>query len=47
MATLIGFGTAYLAANYNHPHTFGLSEHAQLVLDQHDFTQSGRCTWEP
>lgn len=36
VATLIGFGTAYLAANYNHPHTSGLTEHAQLVLDQHD-----------
>ncbi|ARS38121.1 hypothetical protein [Pontibacter actiniarum] len=36
IATLIGFGTAYLAANYNHPHTSGLTAHAQLVLDQHD-----------
>lgn len=36
VATLIGFGTAYLAANYNHPHTNGLTAHAQLVLDQHD-----------
>lgn len=36
VATLIGFGTAYVAANYNHPHTSGLSAHAQLVLDQHD-----------
>ena len=36
VATLIGFGTAYVAANYNHPHTSGLTDHAQLVLDQHD-----------
>jgi uncharacterized membrane protein len=36
MAALIGFITAYLAANYNHPHTDGLTAHAQLVLDQHD-----------
>ncbi|MBB6609709.1 hypothetical protein H7F15_01545 [Pontibacter sp. Tf4] len=36
IAALIGFITAYLAANYNHPHTDGLTAHAQLVLDQHD-----------
>ncbi|MER2999200.1 hypothetical protein [Pontibacter populi] len=36
IAALIGFTTAYLAANYNHPHTDGLTTHAQLVLDQHD-----------
>lgn len=36
VAALIGFGTAYVAAKYNHPHTSGLTAHAQLVLDQHD-----------
>ncbi|MFD2247745.1 hypothetical protein [Pontibacter ruber] len=36
IAALVGFITAYLAANYNHPHTDGLTTHAQLVLDQHD-----------
>lgn len=37
ITTLIGFVTAYVATNFAHPHTAGLTEHAQLVLDQHDF----------
>ncbi|WP_241739286.1 hypothetical protein [Pontibacter beigongshangensis] len=36
VATLIGFGTAYYASKFAHPHTTGLTEHAQLVLNQHD-----------
>jgi uncharacterized membrane protein len=36
IATLIGFATAFIATKYAHPHTTGLTEHAQLVLDQHD-----------
>ncbi|MDX5418660.1 MAG: hypothetical protein LPK09_05540 [Hymenobacteraceae bacterium] len=36
IATLIGFATAFVATKYAHPHTTGLTEHAQLVLDQHD-----------
>lgn len=36
IATLIGFATAYAATKFVHPHTTGLTEHAQLVLDQHD-----------
>lgn len=37
VATAIGFSTAYYVTNIDHPHTSGLTEHAQLVLDQHDF----------
>ena len=33
---LIGFLAAWFAANNFHPHTHGLSEHAKLVLEQHD-----------
>lgn len=36
IATLIGFVTAFVATKYAHPHTTGLTDHAQLVLDQHD-----------
>lgn len=36
IATFIGFSTAYYATELAHPHTTGLSDHAQLVLDQHD-----------
>ncbi|WP_242929591.1 hypothetical protein [Pontibacter vulgaris] len=36
IGTLIGFVTAFVATKYAHPHTTGLTEHAQLVLDQHD-----------
>lgn len=36
IATLIGFMTAFVATKYAHPHTTGLTDHAQLVLDQHD-----------
>lgn len=36
IATLIGFATAFYATEFAHPHTSGLTEHAQLVLDQHD-----------
>lgn len=36
IATLIGFVTAFVATKYAHPHTSGLTDHAQLVLDQHD-----------
>jgi uncharacterized membrane protein len=36
LATLIGFVTAFVATKYAHPHTTGLTDHAQLVLDQHD-----------
>ncbi|MEQ9288242.1 MAG: hypothetical protein RIG77_15100 [Cyclobacteriaceae bacterium] len=32
-----GVLTAYLAGRAFHPHTHGLTEHAQLVLEQHDF----------
>lgn len=34
---LIGVVAAYLAGRNFHPHTHGLSEHAKLVLAQHDF----------
>lgn len=33
---LTGVLAAWLASRNFHPHTHGLSEHAQLVLDQHD-----------
>ncbi|MEO5599385.1 MAG: hypothetical protein ABIR06_00525 [Cyclobacteriaceae bacterium] len=33
---LIGFLAAYFASNKFHPHTHGISEHAKLVLEQHD-----------
>lgn len=33
---LIGFFTAYASSYWYHPHTAGLSEHAKLVLEQHD-----------
>ena len=36
IATLIGFSTAYYVTKIAHPHTHGLTEHAKLVLDQHD-----------
>lgn len=36
IATLIGFATAFYATEFAHPHTTGLTDHAQLVLDQHD-----------
>lgn len=32
----LGVLTAWLAAKNFHPHTHGISEHAKLVLDQHD-----------
>ncbi len=32
-----GVVAAYLAGGPFHPHTHGLTEHAQLVLDQHDY----------
>lgn len=34
---LIGFIAVYLAGRNFHPHTYGLTEHAKLVLEQHDF----------
>ncbi|MBK0401859.1 hypothetical protein I5M27_02615 [Adhaeribacter sp. BT258] len=34
--TVIGFITAYASTYWAHPHTSGLTEHAKLVLDQHD-----------
>lgn len=39
IATILFLGvlTAWLAANNFHPHTYDLSEHAQSVLDQHDY----------
>lgn len=33
---LLGFVTAYASTNWSHPHTDGLTEHAELVLEQHD-----------
>lgn len=36
ISTLIGFATAFYATEFAHPHTSGLTDHAQLVLDQHD-----------
>ncbi|MBA9079105.1 DUF2231 domain-containing protein [Rufibacter quisquiliarum] len=33
---LVGFVTAYASSYWSHPHTSGLSAHAELVLEQHD-----------
>jgi uncharacterized membrane protein len=33
---LLGFVTAYASTYWSHPHTDGLTEHAELVLAQHD-----------
>ncbi len=33
---LLGFVTAYASTHWSHPHTDGLTEHAELVLAQHD-----------
>ncbi len=33
---LVGFAAAYLAGRNFHPHTHGLTDHAKLVLEQHD-----------
>jgi uncharacterized membrane protein len=33
---LLGFVTAYASTHWSHPHTDGLTEHAELVLEQHD-----------
>ena len=33
---LVGVAAAWFAAKNFHPHTHGISEHAKLVLDQHD-----------
>ena len=33
---VLGFISAYAASHWSHPHTSGLSEHAELVLEQHD-----------
>lgn len=33
---LAGFVTAYASSHWSHPHTSGLTEHAKLVLEQHD-----------
>jgi uncharacterized membrane protein len=33
---LVGFITAYASSHWSHPHTSGLSAHAELVLEQHD-----------
>ncbi|KAA3436009.1 MULTISPECIES: hypothetical protein [Rufibacter] len=33
---LLGFITAYASSYWSHPHTSGLSAHAELVLGQHD-----------
>ncbi|PIQ21360.1 MAG: hypothetical protein COW65_09605 [Cytophagales bacterium CG18_big_fil_WC_8_21_14_2_50_42_9] len=33
---LVGFVTAYASSHWSHPHTSGLSAHAELVLEQHD-----------
>ncbi|WP_018480063.1 hypothetical protein [Pontibacter roseus] len=37
VATLISFSTAYYVTEIDHPHTTGLTAHAKLVLEQHDF----------
>lgn len=37
IATLISFGMAYYVTKIAHPHTSGLTEHAKLVLAQHDY----------
>ncbi|MER2999203.1 hypothetical protein [Pontibacter populi] len=36
IATLIGFITVFFATELAHPLNTGLTDHAQLVLDQHD-----------
>ncbi|MGV3502538.1 MAG: hypothetical protein ACO1O1_02440 [Adhaeribacter sp.] len=33
---LLGFISAYAATHWSHPHTDGLTAHAELVLEQHD-----------
>ncbi|RNI24073.1 DUF2231 domain-containing protein [Rufibacter latericius] len=33
---LVGFVTAYAATHWSHPHTDGLTAHAELVLKEHD-----------
>lgn len=33
---VLGFISAYAASHWSHPHTSGLSAHAELVLEQHD-----------
>lgn len=33
---LLGFISAYASTHWSHPHTDGLSAHAELVLEQHD-----------
>jgi hypothetical protein len=33
---LVGFVTAYASSYWSHPHTSGLTAHAELVLKQHD-----------
>ncbi|MEK6646901.1 MAG: hypothetical protein AABY84_09545 [Candidatus Firestonebacteria bacterium] len=37
ITVLIGFVGAYIAGKWLHPHTQGISDHAKLVLEQHDF----------
>jgi uncharacterized membrane protein len=37
IAVLISFGAAYYVTKIDHPHTEGLTAHAKLVLEQHDF----------
>lgn len=37
IAVLVSFGAAYYVTNIDHPHTSGLTAHAKLVLEQHDF----------
>lgn len=39
-----GFVGAYVAGNYFHPHTYGLSEHTQKVLTQHE-SYASYTTW--
>jgi uncharacterized membrane protein len=35
--TIVSFGMAYYVTKVAHPHTTGLTDHAKLVLEQHDF----------
>ncbi|WP_299761297.1 hypothetical protein [uncultured Pontibacter sp.] len=37
ISVLVSFAAAYYVTKIDHPHTSGLSEHAKLVLAQHDF----------
>jgi uncharacterized membrane protein len=37
IAVLVSFGAAYYVTKIDHPHTDGLTAHAKLVLEQHDF----------